>query len=184
MLNLAQELVTSGLGPDRQPTARRRTGVGPERVSNARSEPSGEDGTADYLALLERLSPKQRAFVRELEVDGNGTKAATRAGYSPSNAASQASHLSRNSKVAAVLAFRARLKTRVSLLRAERTIRELGRIAFSNILDVVAWGPDGMTLKGSTEITEEAASSIADVSIRITKRRGTCRDRERTSSKL
>lgn len=46
------------------------------------------------------LTPKQQAFVQQYLLDLNGTKAAIRAGYSSHTAASQASDLLRNPKVA------------------------------------------------------------------------------------
>jgi len=42
---------------------------------------------------LPDLSPKQKAFVREYLIDGNGTQAAIRAGYSKKTAQEQSSRL-------------------------------------------------------------------------------------------
>ena len=53
--------------------------------------------------LAEALNDRERLFVHEYLVDLNGTKAATRAGYSEKTAASQASRLLRK---AAVKAYR------------------------------------------------------------------------------
>lgn len=63
--------------------------------------------------LARELTAKERRFVAELDVDGNGTQAAIRAGYTPGksnqSAAVTASRLLRNAKVAAYRRARAKI---------------------------------------------------------------------------
>ena len=59
--------------------------------------------------LEKLLNERQRRFVAELETDGIAYKAAERAGYSAKTAASQASELLKNPKVAAYRRARARV---------------------------------------------------------------------------
>ena len=56
----------------------------------------------DTKQLEELLNERQRRFARELLVDGVAYKAAERAGYSARTAASQASELLKNPKIAAL----------------------------------------------------------------------------------
>jgi phage terminase small subunit len=46
----------------------------------------------------------------------------------------------------------------------ERVIAELAIIVFSNIGDVVSWGPEGVSVKSNDELSPEILASIADVS--------------------
>ena len=46
----------------------------------------------------------------------------------------------------------------------ERVLAETAKLAFSDMRDYVAWGPDGVVLKGSEELPDEAAAAVAEVS--------------------
>ncbi len=54
--------------------------------------------------MNEALNPRQDQFVDEYLLDGNGTQAAIKAGYSSDTAAQQASRLLRNVKVQQAIA--------------------------------------------------------------------------------
>jgi phage terminase small subunit len=78
------------------------------------------------------LTKREQLFVAEYLVDLNGAQAAIRAGYKPQNARAQASRLSTKANVQRALeeAYKAReARTQVT---ADSTVRELGRIAFSD----------------------------------------------------
>lgn len=62
----------------------------------------------DSEELGKLLSPKQRRFVWEYEMDWNGTRAAIRAGYGEKSAAVTASRLLKNANVAAYVRARQR----------------------------------------------------------------------------
>ena len=96
-------------------------------------------------------------------MDLNAAQAAIRAGYSRKRAGEQGRRL-RNSPeireaVAAAQAERAE-RTGVS---ADRVVEELAKIAFSDLRDVMVWGPDGVSLKDSTTLTEAQAALVAEV---------------------
>jgi hypothetical protein len=42
-------------------------------------------------------------------------------------------------------------------------LEELGRIAFASVSDAVEWGPDGTTVKPSTELSPEVLAAVAEV---------------------
>lgn len=46
----------------------------------------------------------------------------------------------------------------------ERIAQELAKIAFSDTRDIMEWGEDGVRIKPSSELTDEAAGAIAEVS--------------------
>jgi phage terminase small subunit len=45
----------------------------------------------------------------------------------------------------------------------ERVINELARIGFLDVRQVVSWGPDGVTVKDSVSISDDAAAAVAEV---------------------
>lgn len=88
-----------------------------------------------------KLNAREEKFCIELMRDNNQTQAAIRAGYSPKTARSQASRLLTKPNVRArVEQLRAaqlqELQDRVGF-DAEKTMAELGKLFFVNIIDVV-----------------------------------------------
>ncbi|NTX09098.1 terminase small subunit [Myxococcus sp. CA040A] len=110
------------------------------------------------------LTAKQEAFVREYLKDSNATQAAIRAGYSEATAESQGSRLLRNAKVlAAVEAGQAALDEAVKdevVVEVAEVIRELRRIAFSDIGQGVGERGGLLALKDMPEDFRRAISSI------------------------
>lgn len=122
-----------------------------------------------------KLSPRQERFVAEYLVDLNGTQAAIRAGYSKRTANEQAARLLAKASVAAVIAERMTQRERRTEVTQDSVIRELARIAFADLRRVMEWGPDGVTLKESSELNDDDAAAIAEVSETRTEHGGTTR---------
>lgn len=118
------------------------------------------------------LTPKQARFVEEYLVDLNGTQAAIRAGYSRDSAAVIAYENLRKPQIAA--AIDRALAERPGITRT-RIVDELGRIAFANAGDYFDWGPDGVKVKASTDLTEEQRAVVCEVSQTVTEKGGTIR---------
>jgi phage terminase small subunit len=108
------------------------------------------------------MTRKQRRFVEEYLVDLNATQAAIRAGYSPKTANEQGTqNLAKlSTEIDAALADR----SRQSGVSAERVIHELKRVAFADPRSVFEWGPGGVTLRPSDELTEDEAAVVSEVS--------------------
>lgn len=129
------------------------------------------------------LTAKQQRFVDEYLIDLNATQAAIRAGYSKKTASSQGERLLRNVEVRKYLASqREELQGRVKITQ-DMVLRELAKIGFSDIRKVVRWGETmvrmgdgeeacaedmvpyhGLALIDSTEIDDDTAGAIAEVS--------------------
>ena len=110
------------------------------------------------------MTPKQRRFVEEYLVDLNATAAAKRAGYSAKWASSRGFRLLRHPEVAAAVAkaqARRAARTRVS---ADRVVTELAKVAFGDPRRLLSWGPDGVVLRDSGELTEAEAALVSEVS--------------------
>lgn len=119
--------------------------------------------------MIRKLTPKQTAFVAEYLVDLNATQAAIRAGYSVKSAARIGVELLNKTQVReAIAANQAKRAQRVEIT-ADRVVSELARIAFADPRDLMEWGPSGVKLKDSADLTKEQAASVAEVSETTTK---------------
>ena len=54
----------------------------------------------------------------------------------------------------------------------ERIVKELARIAFGNKRAVMTWGPGGVSLRDSDELTDDEAAMVAEVQETITQAGG------------
>jgi phage terminase small subunit len=108
------------------------------------------------------MTPKQRRFIEEYLVDLNATQAAIRAGYSEKTAYAAGQRLLKKveAEIAAALAERS-ARTGVT---ADRVVMELARAAFADPRAVFSWGPGGVTLRDSSELTDDEAAIVAEVS--------------------
>jgi phage terminase small subunit len=105
---------------------------------------------------------KRQKFVREYMVDLNATQAAIRAGYSPKTAGAIGNENLKKLEIEILTALAERsARTGVS---ADRVIRELARVAFADPRSVFSWGPGGVTLRPSDELTEDEAAIVSEVS--------------------
>ena len=111
-----------------------------------------------------RMTNRQKRFVEEYLIDLNAAQAAIRAGYSEKRANAIGYDLLTNTDIQnaidAALAERAE-KTKIT---AERVVKELAVLAFTDFRKAVAWGPDGVTLLPSGELSDGEAAIIAEVS--------------------
>lgn len=111
-----------------------------------------------------RFTPRQAEFVRQYLVDLNATQAAIRAGYSVKTAYSIGAGLLQNPLVSAAIAEAQARRERRTEITQDRVVAELAKIAFGNIRDVMEWGPDGVTVRSSEELTDGQAAGVAEVS--------------------
>lgn len=116
------------------------------------------------------LEPRQILFVEEYLVDLNATQAAIRAGYSPKGA-KQSGYLNLR-KPAIAKAIADYMAERWGITKA-RIVEEISNIAFANAKNYFAWGPDGVTIKDSEELTEEQCAVVSKISQTRTKDGGT-----------
>ncbi|HYM01333.1 MAG TPA: terminase small subunit [Stellaceae bacterium] len=111
------------------------------------------------------MTPLQLNFIREYLVDLNGTRAAIRAGYSPKSASRVASEMLR-SRPQIMKALNDALAAREfrAFLSKDRLLLEYAHIAFSDIRELLDWGPDGVTLKSSSTVSDAGAAAISEIS--------------------
>lgn len=119
------------------------------------------------------LTPKQQLFVSEYLVDLNATQAAVRAGYSAKTARQIGEeNLTKPVIAQAVADALAKRAARVQVT-ADEVLRELKRIAFMDPRRVLSWGPDGVVVRDSSELSTDDAACVAEASQTVTKDGGT-----------
>lgn len=111
------------------------------------------------------MSDKEFRFVREYLIDLNATAAGKRAGFG--KGAGQSGHrILRRDYVAR--AVDAAMASEAGATRT-RIIDELALMAFANAGDYFEWGPGGVTVKASADLTDEQRAVVVEVAETITK---------------
>lgn len=116
--------------------------------------------------MARNLTDKQEAFVREYLIDRNATQAAIRAGYSPKTAYRIGAELLQKTSVSDEIARRDALINRRLGVSAERTRREMARLAYSNLADLV----DMQTGELLEDVDREELRAIASLKVKTTTR--------------
>lgn len=105
-----------------------------------------------------------RMFVAAYMANGfNATQAAIAAGYSPKAATQTGSDLLRRPDVVELLAKERKRIEDENRVTADRVIAGLAAIAFADPRDLMSWGPGGVTLKPSEELTAAQAAQVESV---------------------
>jgi phage terminase small subunit len=118
-----------------------------------------EDRTA-----YNKLTNKRKAFVDEYVVDCNGKMAAIRAGYSSRTAAKQADQLLNKLDVKEAVKERLKAIAAKNEVKADDVIKELCKLGFANIKDVISWKNGVVTLKNSEDIPDEVMAAVSEIS--------------------
>lgn len=124
---------------------------------------------------MQGLNEKQATFVREYLIDLNATQAAIRAGFSKKSAARYAVELLNKTHIAEAIKRAMQERNQRVEISQDRILEELSRIAFGDLRDAVTWGPAGVNLKESADLTDEQAAAIAEVGETVTKDGGSTR---------
>lgn len=114
--------------------------------------------------MAKLLNPKQKRFCEEYIVDLNRTQAAIRAGYSEATAGQIGHELLKKPEVEMYIAALQSQRSKRIQLSADRVLEELGRIAFSNIVDVVEADKNGLVIRDIAHLPIEQQVAIAEIS--------------------
>ncbi|MEW6234733.1 MAG: terminase small subunit [Candidatus Omnitrophota bacterium] len=115
-----------------------------------------------------KLSAKQSRFIEEYLVDLNATRAAIRAGYSPKTAEIIGFENLRKPKIQKAIEDATKQQSERTQIKADEVVKELARIAFSDIRQVIEWDESGkVTVKPSSEIKKDAARGIVEITRRV-----------------
>jgi len=113
------------------------------------------------------LNTRQQKFVEQYLITGMVSQAAIRAGYSPASAWSAGSRLRRLPKVAYAIRVGRANEARRAQIAHERVLLELGRVAFSDIGEVLDWTSDeDIRLRPKDQISPHQRAAIAELAPR------------------
>lgn len=121
------------------------------------------------------LTAKQKAFVQEYLIDLNATQAAIRAGYSAKTANRIANENLSKPDIQTAIQKAMDKRAQRTEITADRVLQELAKIGFANMADYTVWGPNGVALKDSTQLTMDQTAAISEVSETITEAGGSIR---------
>ena len=110
------------------------------------------------------LNDKQRRFAEEYVVDLNATQAAIRAGYSPKTARFIGAENLTKPNIAEYVEELKEARAERTKVTADKVVKELARLAFTDMRSFVEWGPGGVKLKESTELSEDDSPAVTEVS--------------------
>lgn len=116
------------------------------------------------MSAVKGLTPKQARFVEEYLVDLNGAAAVRRAGYKHKRPDALAYDLLRKQEICDALNAAQRERSARTGITADRVLKEIARVAFADPRAVMAWGPGGVTLRESSELSADEAAAVAEVS--------------------
>lgn len=128
-------------------------------------------------ALAALGSDNQRAFVREYPIDLNATQAAKRAGYSEDSARQEGSRLLSNAAIQRAIEIAMQLRAERTNITQDRVLRELAKLAFSDMRKFSTWGPGGVKPIDSDTLSDDDASCVAEVSETVTENGGSIKFR-------
>ena len=111
------------------------------------------------------MDDKQQRFVEEYLVDLNATQAAIRAGYSAKTAYAQGSRLLRNVRVAAAIREAKAARSERTQITADMVVKELAKLAFSNMANYMKVGPDGDPYLNFGALTRDQAAALIEVTV-------------------
>lgn len=134
-----------------------------------------EMGTSHPAHRRGGLTPRQQRFVDEYLIDLNATQAAIRAGNSAKNAGKIGPELLGKTGVAGAVQTAMAERSYRTTITVDRVLTELAHLAFSDMRQFAAWGPDGVKVKDSEDLSEDAARCVAEVSQTVTQHGGSIR---------
>lgn len=110
------------------------------------------------------LTERERRFVLHYACTGQPQLAARRAGYAWNTAKYRARDaLKKPAVIAAIEEMRAERAARLGIT-ADRVVQELARVGLVNITDLATFGPGGVVLNLSDDISPDDAAAIVEVS--------------------
>lgn len=113
--------------------------------------------------MSELANMKREAFCREYLVDLNAKQSAIRAGYSEKTAQSQGQRLLTFVEVSSRIQELKEERAERTNVTSDKVITELAKLGFSTMREVASWDADGVRLRASDALTDEAAACIKDI---------------------
>ncbi len=109
-----------------------------------------------------KLTPKQKMFVKEYLVDLNATQAAIRAGYSEKTAMEQGYQLLHNTTVQKAIQEAMAKRSKRTEVSADKVLEQLARIAFADLGEFVEFKGNTIVIKPIEEVDGTVLSEVAE----------------------
>ncbi len=109
------------------------------------------------------LTQLQQRFIAEYLIDGNGTKAAIRAGLPGRDPSAAATKMLRRKPVAAAVEQERERSMERTRITRDRVLLEYARIAFAEIGDIADWDEDTFVMKPKDEIAKDDRAAVAEI---------------------
>jgi len=140
-----------------------------DESNESNEKPTSSNGTVNGL------TSKQEAFVKEYLIDLNATQAAIRAGYKENAAGVVACQNLKKTSIKEAIAKEMELRQERTRVTQDKVVKELAKLAFSNMRSFVTWGPQKVTILDSGMLSEDDAACVMEVSETTTNAGGTVR---------
>lgn len=108
------------------------------------------------------LTPRERRFVAEYLIDCNASAAALRAGYAKQTYGANGSQLLEKPLVAEAIAKAEAKRAAKTGITADRVLKELARIGFSDLGTYLSFDQDGVHLNDSSQVDTRALAEVSE----------------------
>jgi phage terminase small subunit len=108
---------------------------------------------------------RHERFIVEYLKDGNAMRSAIAAGYPANRARQTGCELLRKPEIAAKVAKKQEKQLKKLEITAEKTLEEIARLAFANMLDYMKVNENGQADVDLSNITREQAAAIQEISV-------------------
>ncbi len=115
------------------------------------------------------LTNRAKMFCKEYIIDFCSSRAALAAGYSKHTCKQIGSRLLRSDKIQLCIAQLMQERNKRLKVDADMIVAELMRIGFSDPRKVMSWDSEGVYLKASSDLTDDEAALVNEVSYKETK---------------
>lgn len=122
-----------------------------------------------------KLTPKQERFCAEYPQDLNATKAAIRAGYSRKTARQMGSENLSKPYILEKITYQQKKALDQAEIKAADVLRELEKVAFSNIKDYLDIKRGRLEIKDLKKLSDEQLAAVAEISETVSQHGGTIR---------
>jgi phage terminase small subunit len=111
---------------------------------------------------MRRLTPKQKRFVDEYLIDLNATQAAIRAGYSKKNAGKIGPELLGKTRISEAIRSSMQKREQRTEVTQDMVVKQLAKIAFLDIKDVVEWNDQSIRIKPSESVDGTVLAEVSE----------------------
>jgi phage terminase small subunit len=108
------------------------------------------------------LTPKQRRFIEEYQIDLNATQAAIRAGYSPDTARSIGCENLTKPDISEAIAELMAARSARTKVTADKVVEGLAALAFANMFDFMRIGENGDPYIDLSNLTRDQAAALQE----------------------